>query len=125
MRVKNMKRHRKGPFLLTYVENKGAAMGLLKNHRKLLLILTSFVVILISYMLYSAYQTEQVFIYQLSLVLILAGGLSNTLDRFFRGYVIDFFSFPNKKVPFFNIADLWVIVGGVLLIITSFIYDIN
>lgn len=49
-----------------------------------------------------------------ALLLVLAGALGNTLDRLFRGYVVDFIHVPHW--PVFNVADVCVTVGAALLI---------
>ena len=50
---------------------------------------------------------------RLALLLILAGALGNYLDRLGRGYVVDFIHVPYW--PVFNVADIWVTTGGLLL----------
>lgn len=53
-----------------------------------------------------------------ALVLVLAGALGNYLDRFFRGYVVDFIHVPYW--PVFNVADICVTVGAMALLLVSF-----
>lgn len=55
-----------------------------------------------------------------SLALILAGGAGNALDRFLRGYVVDFFDFRLIDYPVFNVADIGVVVGFILLLLVLF-----
>lgn len=50
--------------------------------------------------------------------LIIAGGIGNLIDRIFRGYVIDFIDInPVFKYPVFNIADICVVVGCIIIAI--------
>jgi len=53
-----------------------------------------------------------------ALLLILAGALGNYLDRLLRGYVVDFVDVPHW--PVFNVADMWVTVGVVGLVVMNF-----
>jgi signal peptidase II len=52
------------------------------------------------------------------MVLMLAGALGNYLDRLFRGYVVDFIHVPHW--PVFNVADIYVTVGAVVLVWSRF-----
>lgn len=52
----------------------------------------------------------------LMLCLILAGGFSNLVDRLFRGHIVNFINiFPNVKIPIFNVADIYIITGWIVL----------
>lgn len=102
-----------------YLENRGAAFGILQNQRWFFIV----VIIIISATIIVAlfkYQNHEFFSYTAS-ILIVGGGIGNLIDRIFRGYVIDYISvsfFP----PIFNFADCCVTVGTVLLIIHILFY---
>jgi len=53
-----------------------------------------------------------------SFYLLLAGGISNLLDRFWRGYVVDYIHI--RSWPAFNLADIMIILAGVIIIINMF-----
>ena len=49
--------------------------------------------------------------------LVVAGGIGNAIDRFLLGYVVDFIEFAFFEFPVFNVADIGVTCGFVILII--------
>lgn len=60
----------------------------------------------------------------ISLLLVLGGGIGNLIDRIFRGYVIDYIDVNNLlKFPIFNIADILVVIGIVIIIICLFLEE--
>lgn len=101
---------------LIYVENKGAAFGILQNKRLFFIILTLVVVIYLLYYFIRNMKSNPKLL-NLSLSLIVSGALGNFYDRLFHGFVVDFIEFSFFSFPVFNVADILVTVGSVLLII--------
>lgn len=113
----------KDVFVLQYLENHGAAFGMLQNQRIFLLLLTSIIFIgLIIF--YVKIPDSKRFRYLQALCIILAAGaVGNMLDRFFRGYVVDFLYFKLINFPIFNVADCYVVVATILAaLLISFYY---
>ncbi len=104
-------------FELTYVENRGAAFGMLQNQRIFFLILTVVVVAGLIYC-YGRIPAEKKF-YPLmaDVIVLIAGALGNMIDRACNGYVVDFLYFKLIDFPVFNVADIYVTVSCFLLIL--------
>ena len=99
----------------TFVKNKGAAFGMLSNHRWIFM---SVSVILIFGLIYILKKSEKEHIlYKISLAMILGGGISNMIDRIFLGYVVDFIEFTFFDFAVFNIADSAITIGMACLIV--------
>ena len=105
-----------GVFELAYVENRGAAFGMLQNQRIFFLVLTVVALVALVY-LYSKIPAEKKF-YPLSVTVIflIAGAVGNMIDRTLNGYVIDFLYFKLIDFPVFNVADIYVTVSCFVLI---------
>lgn len=101
-------------FYLTYVKNKGAAWGILQNGRIFFVLVTMGVSVGILYFMGKEKRGYK----KLVLSFILGGALGNFIDRLFRGYVIDFLDFYifSYNFPTFNVADIFITVGTILLI---------
>lgn len=103
-------------FELTYLENRGAAFGIFKNKKILLIGAT---IIVVAFMIYYLLKNRGMNKWmKLSFILIISGAIGNLIDRIYRGYVIDFFHFYIGHVfdwPVFNIADICVVCGTILL----------
>ena len=99
--------------LLTYVQNRGGAWGIFNNIPFLFIVLVPIVVIgLFWYMSKSKNKLEII-----SVCMIIGGALGNYIDRITRGYVVDFIDF--RVWPVFNVADIFVVAGGILLILSA------
>lgn len=103
-------------FNLTYLENRGAAFGILQDKRSVFIILTSAIVIYLLYYFVKNIKTSPR-ILNLSLALIISGAIGNFYDRLIQGYVVDFIEFSFVKFPVFNVADILVTIGCALMII--------
>ncbi len=106
-----------GVFELQYLENRGAAFGMLQNGKVFfvfaaVVMLTAIVFVLIKAPIAKKYRPWHVF-----LVMIAAGGVGNMIDRIRLDYVVDFFYFSLIDFPIFNVADIYVTVGTALFLI--------
>ncbi len=105
-----------GFFDLTFVENRGAAFGILNGQRWLFIAITVAVTIAAFFYLNKMKECDRVHnILKFSVMLILSGAWGNALDRLFRGYVVDYFEFTFINYPVFNVADIYVVCGTVIL----------
>lgn len=98
-------------FHLTYVENRGAAFGMLQNKKWFFVVITIAVVAFIIKFISDNKQLDKPVVFALDL--IIAGAIGNLIDRVRLSFVVDFFDFIIW--PVFNVADICVVVGGVLL----------
>ena len=101
---------------LTYLENRGAAFGILQDKRILFVILTLAIVLYLLYYFITNLKSNPL-ILNIAFSLIISGALGNFYDRLFQGYVVDFIEFAFVDFPVFNIVDILVTVGCGLLII--------
>lgn len=104
-----------GVFRLYYTENTGAAFSMLQGQRWLLLALTGAALIVL--VVYRVRKKRVHPLLNISLAMLLGGGVGNLIDRALRGVVIDFFDFTLINFAIFNVADIFVSVGAVLLAI--------
>ena len=110
---------------ITYVENQGMAFGIGLGSRITIILMNVTVITLIIYFIISRKEQLDMTILT-SLSLILAGGIANLIDRIFRGYVIDYINvLPQTSFPVFNISDICIDAGAILLGITIVMYWIR
>ena len=111
-----------GIFELQYLENCGAAFGILQNHQVLFLLITVLAAVLLTY-IYARIPDDKKYIpLRICYVLLMAGAFGNMIDRAFRGYVVDFFYFKLIDFPVFNVADIYVTVAAFAMIILGLFY---
>ena len=102
---------------LTFVENRGVAFGLFSGQRWFILFVTAVICIGLIWYWKSLPQKKAYKPLRISLLLILGGAISNILDRLFRGYVVDYLEVTFIDWPVFNLADIFVVVGTILMAI--------
>ena len=107
---------------LTYVENRGAAFGMLSENRWVFMTVSIVaILLLVVYLIWKKPKDKWVC---LSLSFIIGGGIGNMIDRVALGYVVDMIDFRLIHFAVFNVADSFVCVGaGILmvwLIVTGF-----
>lgn len=111
-----------GIFELQYLENRGAAFGILQDKGIFLIILTIFVTLLLIYIFIKIPSEKKYVPLHLIGILLISGALGNMIDRLWRGYVIDFFYFKWIDFPIFNVADCYVTISACLLIFLYLFY---
>lgn len=104
-------------FHLTYIENRGAAFSMFAkfDSRWIFVALAAVITLAICYAL--SKKLMQTALGNWSLILIAAGAVGNAVDRVARGFVVDMFDFRLIHFPVFNVADIFICVGGVLFVI--------
>ena len=106
------------PFLphildLTYVQNTGAAFSLFSEHTWLLTLVSLVMSVLLLAALVRGFFRHP--FGRISLALLLAGAVGNLIDRALLGFVTDMFETTFVHFAIFNVADIGVVVGGILL----------
>ncbi len=113
----------KGLFQITYVRNSGAVWGILSDHPSQLVsvVITVFsITALVVVMVFFARLEANCKFELTSLSFIIGGALGNIIDRVNQGYVVDFLDvfIKNSHWPTFNVADSFISIGVVVLIIS-------
>lgn len=110
----------KGIFHFYYVENTGAAFSLLREHTWILIIITALVVAGGLYVLFFRKLSVP---YQVCIAAIVGGGIGNLIDRIAYGYVVDMFMVDFVDFAIFNVADIFITLGGIALIVILLFFD--
>lgn len=112
-----------GVFELRYLENYGAAFGVLQNQRLFLLVVTFAVLLIICFFYWKIPLEKRYLPMRYTVICIAAGAVGNMIDRFLYGYVIDFFYFRLIDFPIFNVADCYVVIAAfTAVVLISFYY---
>jgi signal peptidase II len=108
---------------LTYVENTGAAFGMLQDHRWVFLVIST--VALSGMIVYMFLNKTKHPLETTAVAFIVGGGIGNMIDRLARGFVVDFVDV--KCIPYwkyiFNVADIFVCVGCGLFILYILLFE--
>ena len=107
-----------------YIENTGAAFGMMQGYRWLFISLSTIAIIgILVFLIVSGKKIH--LLTGLGLSMIVGGGIGNQIDRIINGYVVDFIEFRFVDFAVFNVADSFVTVGAVIVIICAIFVDKN
>ncbi|NLL76742.1 MAG: signal peptidase II [Clostridiales bacterium] len=105
-----------------YLENRGAAFGLLQDQKGLFLFVGIIFLCAIAYVLYKTPDGKKFTFLHILLVAIAGGAVGNMLDRIRLDYVVDFIYFVYINFPIFNVADMYVTIASVILFVLFLFY---
>ena len=108
---------------LRFVLNQGMAFSLLSGKQLFLIIATSIALILVAYGLF--FRSRGRYLQQAALLLILAGGIGNLIDRVLNGEVVDYINLLFMRFAVFNFADICVCVGVALWVLVIFLDEVH
>lgn len=101
-----------GVFELRYVENRGAAWGMLTGARIFFVAVALLLCALVVWLFVKMPETKRFRWLRIVSVLLVAGAVGNMIDRIKQGFVVDFLSFYLIHFPVFNVADCYVTVAA-------------
>lgn len=107
-----------GVFQLYYLENRGAAFGILQNRQIFFYIITIVIVAAVIWFYVKLPANRKYRSLRITCVFLTAGAIGNFIDRMVLHYVRDFFYFVLIDFPIFNVADIYVTCSAIFLIIS-------
>lgn len=111
-----------GVFELRYLENRGAAFGLLQNQQLFFLVIGCITLLFIFYLYIRMPHTRRFVLLRVCMISITAGAVGNMIDRIRFQYVVDFLYFELIDFPIFNVADIFATVATFGLVILLLFY---
>ena len=108
---------------LTYLQNRGAAFSMLQDQQWSFAVIT--LVVMVGAIWYLHKHIEDSFLTVFVLVLIIAGGLGNFIDRISQGFVVDMFHLDFVNFAIFNVADSYLTVGVIVLLLAMLKEEMN
>ena len=111
-----------GIFELHYLENRGAAFGMLQNKQWFFLIVGTILLCAVTFLYIHMPASKRLLPLRICIILITAGAIGNMMDRIRLNYVIDFLYFKLINFPIFNVADIYVTVSTFVVIFLVLFY---
>ena len=108
---------------LTYLQNTGAAFSILENQQWFFALITCIVIGVAVWYLIKNIQASKWML--TGLILIIAGGLGNFIDRIQQGFVVDMFQLDFVNFAIFNVADMYLTVGVAILLLVMLKEETN
>ena len=111
-----------GVFEFRYLENRGAAFGILQNSNPFFLVIAVVILIVVLWCFLRLPAGRHYLPMNIALLLLFSGAIGNMIDRIFRRFVVDFIYFRLIDFPIFNVADIYVTISAFLLFILVIFY---
>lgn len=112
-----------GVFEFHYLENRGAAFGMLQGQKFFFVFIAAVILGIIVYVLWKVPYQKRYIKLHMTLVFIASGAVGNLIDRVRYDYVVDFLYFSLINFPVFNVADIYVTLAAIYLaILLIFVY---
>ncbi len=112
----------KDVLVLQYLENRGAAFGMLQN-QKLFFLFTEIVILLVIGFVMLRLPTDKKYnLMHGMIVLVASGAVGNMIDRVVQDYVVDFIYFVLIDFPIFNVADIYVTCASAMFVFAVLFY---
>lgn len=99
---------------IEYAQNTGGMYSLLENNNFIFIIVSALILVSLYIIAFKMQKNNISKVENVLLQLIFAGGISNLIDRIFRGYVVDFVAM--KPFGIFNISDALIVVSVCVLL---------
>lgn len=109
-------------FVLQYLENKGAAFGMLQNQKIFFIFIEILILFVIAFVLFRMPSHKKYTLMHAILVFVAAGAVGNMIDRVAQDYVVDFLYIELIDFPIFNVADIYVTFATAVFIVAVLFY---
>lgn len=106
-----------------YLENRGAAFGMLQNQKVFFICMEVLILLIVCYILIKCPAHNKYRLGRICMIGIAAGDVGNMIDRVMQDFVVDFIYFIPINFPIFNVADIYVTLSTIgLVILLLFVY---
>lgn len=109
-------------FQLQYLENNGAAFGMLQGKKFFFLAVTIVFLVAAAFIFYRIPLNKKFEPLRIVIVFLASGAIGNMIDRLLHNFVIDFFYFEIINFPIFNVADIYVTLSAITLFVLLLFY---
>lgn len=101
---------------VNYSQNEGIAFGIFNGDLLIIMAVTAVIIGFLIKLIINYFNKEK-YLYATSLILVVSGGISNFIDRLLRGTVVDYLNITFFNFPIFNIADMLITIGVLILFV--------
>ena len=111
-----------GVLKIIYHQNDGAVWGILGGKTLFITIMTILISVFVIWFYFKIPITKRFGVLRLLSVFVIAGAFGNLIDRIAYGFVVDFIYFELINFPVFNIADCYITLSAIAMLLLSFFY---